>query len=114
MVSLLVNAAVAGASGFSLSMILTLTDGPYDVFETLRYIVGLRYDEYSEIVVDPELTGLRREIAKAYHCILCNMVWTSGISFALLYVPWVNIAVAVFAASGFAYVMFGMLSDAGK
>ena len=53
---------------FRLSCMLVLETGPWDVFVKFRRAIGVRYDEYSEVVAD----GM---IAQLFTCPYCVSVW---------------------------------------
>lgn len=53
-------------------------DGPFRVFDWVRYVVGIRYDARGEIAEDIN------EVAKAFACIWCFGLYT-GIGWTVLY-----------------------------
>lgn len=62
------------------SSLLAQEMGPFDILETLRVRVGVRYDEQGQRVGTNALSGL-------IVCIWCSSVWF-GTAAALLYALW--------------------------
>ena len=54
-----------------ISSLLVNEMGPYDIFETLRYRLGVRYDERS-------VRYGNNEIAKLFVCVWCLSVWVGS------------------------------------
>ena len=52
-----------------LTSLVSLEDGPWDIFAKFRYFVGVRYDEYNQ----PTL--FKNTIAKGIVCVWCASVW---------------------------------------
>lgn len=64
-------------SACRLGSLLAREHGPYDLFDRIRYILGVRYDELNK----PVGTNMPSTMIL---CIYCNTVWI-GIVFTVLY-----------------------------
>jgi hypothetical protein len=52
--------------------LLVNEDGPFDIFEKVRFFVGVRWDEHSEKYG-------KNVLGEAFTCVWCLSVWTSAI-----------------------------------
>lgn len=59
-----------------LSFMLVKDDGPFDCFASFRELVGVSYDEYSNVVYTNTLS-------KALTCVGCVSVWVSMFLFVI-------------------------------
>jgi hypothetical protein len=58
-----------------LSSLLVNEEGPFSVFTNLRYLAGVRFDEYSQ-------SYGKNVVADALQCVWCASVWIAIIWFA--------------------------------
>ena len=52
-----------------ITSLVSLEDGPWDILAKFRYIVGVRYDEYSQPTI------FKNTFAKGIVCVWCVSVW---------------------------------------
>lgn len=84
---------VLGLSTWRLTSLFVSEDGPFDIFDRIRFKAGVRYDAYS----NPIGTNV---LAKAMSCMWCFSIWIA----ALLVLGWMifipNSAINLSAAGG--------------
>ena len=92
-----------------LSSLLVNEGGPWDVFADIRYLSGVRYDQYSIPYGDGFL-------AKLFSCVWCISVWVgAGVTLLYFLFPTVMLWLYLpFALSAGAIITETMLSRGGK
>ncbi len=92
-----------------LSSLLADEDGPFAIFERLRHIIGVRYDERSRRYGTNEL-------AKMVMCLWCNSIWLGIVATALYYwQPSLTLLICFpFAISAFAIIITELIIHSVK
>lgn len=52
-----------------ITSLVSLEDGPWDIFAKFRHFIGVRYDEYSQPTI------FKNTFAKGIVCVWCASVW---------------------------------------
>jgi len=88
------NLLILSAAVWRISFLLVEEDGPFDVFDRLRKLAGIRYDINGERIYISDAPLWRLSLAEVFNCIYCMSVWV-GILFAILYYSSEFLAVAL-------------------
>ena len=91
------NYLILALATWRLSSLLSIEDGPYDIFDRLRAYVGIWYDDYS-------IAQSNNELARMLKCVWCVSVWI-GVLMTVVYwllgdvVIWLVLPLALSAAA---------------
>lgn len=88
-----------------LTSLLVNEAGPFDIFERIRLLAGIRLDEYSQPQAD-------NVIGQALSCVWCTSVWVGiGLVAAWVYVPFVIVLCLPLALSAGAVIVDRLVND---
>lgn len=98
---------ILGLATWRISHMIVNEEGPYEIFDKLRYKVGVQYTE------DLEPFGWN-PIAEIFICVYCMSVWVGGVLFlfdALLGWSWIGIPFALSAFGIIVHEVIGRLQN---
>ena len=102
------QALLVGVSGYVTTMLLTVEEGPFDMFVRFREWVGVVTGMHGESIPRDDLTGARLVLAKALTCPYCTSVYTTVLLAVpvLFYNPnWIDFPLSVPVALGVARLL---------
>lgn len=79
---------IISLAAWRITSILVREEGPYDICEKFRYMLGVRYDEHSKRVTNGNM------LASLVLCTWCTSVWVAALFFILYYIS-NNIAILI-------------------
>lgn len=89
-----VTLLIACLATYRLTLLISSEGGPYNILERFRYLIGVRYDEYSK----PYGTNTW---ARGVLCPYCLSVWVAlGVTAVVYLAPQFEPVLVVFALSG--------------
>lgn len=101
----LLDLVILALATWRMSHLLAFEDGPWHLFERLRYLSGVRYDAESRQIATTHL-------AEGVLCTWCNSVWF-GMLWAALYTvtPWAIYTALPLALSALSIAIQGATGD---
>ncbi len=63
---------VLGLATWRITSMIVNEEGPFQLFERFRYMIGIRYDEHSERIAT-------NVFAEGLSCVWCTSVWIGGL-----------------------------------
>ena len=98
------NFLIVSLAIWRLTSLLVNEDGPFAIFERLRHVIGVRWDENSEQIGT-------NVIAEAFTCVRCCSVWASGIGALMLSSSVLEWALNTLALSTVAIIIEEVVND---